>query len=203
MSKKKLNENQVAIKEMRLDLGIGLREAGERLGLSSKTVGAIENGRIGLSNERAEEISILYGLTANDLKRTKRIIKKDGIKDRRKKKIKTVLSNKDRRSYQKILTKECQVLKALRRSKGISQDKASELCGYPRSTIGHIENGRIDLDESRVRHIIKCYGLKFAQFEEYLEKDEFRVNVIDSCYEKIKRLDDRKLDIVRNLLGSM
>ena len=177
-------------------------EAGEKYGLSSKGMGAIENGRVSLNREKIEAIINSYGFTYLDFVRAKRLIEK-GAKMRPKRRfIKTVLKNSDRRSYQKIITKECQVLRSLRRIKKISQDQASAMCGYSRPTIGHIENGRIELDEERIRHIVKSYGYKYSDFEDSMAKAELRDTIVDSCLEKIDQLDDNKLEVVKNLLGS-
>src|SRR5690606_6733366 len=127
--------------------------AGKRLGISEKTIGAIENGRISLDKKRAEEIVVAYGLTYLDFERARRLIIKEGPKKHKRQFVRTVLKNSDRRSYQKFVTKECKVLRSMRRMKKISQDEASRLCGYSRATIGHIENGRIGLTPERKRHI--------------------------------------------------
>ncbi len=91
-----------------------------------------------------------------------------------------MLKNSDRRSYQKIVTKECKVLRSLRRIKKISQDQASAMCGYSRPTIGHIENGRIELSEERLRHIVKSYGYKYSDFEGSMAKAELRDTIVDT-----------------------
>ncbi|MBC7713972.1 MAG: helix-turn-helix domain-containing protein [Rhizobacter sp.] len=79
--------------------------------------------------------------------------------------IKKVLRNLDRRSYQKIVTKEVKALRALRSLKKNSQDEASKLCGYSRPTFGHIENGRITVNADRINHIIMSFGFKMQEFE--------------------------------------
>lgn len=106
-----------------------------------------------------------------------------------------------RRSYQRRITRECKVLKSMRRIKGYSQDYASLLCGYSRPTIGHIENGRIELDKARIEHILKCYGANILEFETNLKKGELRDEIIEYCHIKIESLDDVKLDVVRTYLG--
>ena len=89
----------------------------------------------------------------------KKILARD--KNSRRKTTKTVLGNSDRRSYQKKITKECRILRSMRRMRKFSQDKASKICGYSRATIGHIENGRIELSEARIRFIVESYGYAF------------------------------------------
>lgn len=200
-TKSKLVEHQ-ALKELRLDLDMTLQKASEKLELGAKGLGAIENGRVTLDKKRIEEIVSSYGLSYLDFVRKKKVIEKEQKKKRARATVRHVLTNNDRRSYQKIITKECHVLRSMRRVKSISQDKASKLCGYSRPTIGHIENGRIELSTDRIKHIIHTYGYKFKDFEDNMNKEELRDQIIDSCIDKINQLDDSKLSIVKNLLGS-
>jgi len=188
---------------MRHELGLTLKEAGQKLNLSEKTIGAIENGRISLDQKRIEKIVHSYELNLMDFTRSKRIIKKDGIKLRPRKRVIHVLSNHDRRSYQRLITKECRILKSMRRIKKLSQDDASKLCGYSRPTIGHIENGRIELSKERITHIVKCYGYEEKDFEDNLNKSELRDEIIDFCVGKIEQLSDEKLILVQGILKSI
>lgn len=197
-----ISSDQLALKELRLEHRLTLKDAGELLGLTSKGIGAIENGRVALDRKRIEEIVNSYGRHYLDFVRIKKTIEKNSSKKSNRETVKKVLRNSDRRSYQKIITKECRVLKSMRRIKKISQDEASRLCGYSRPTIGHIENGRISISKERIKHIIESYGYKYADYEENLSKNELRDSIIDSCLEKIEHLDDFKLEIVKNLLGS-
>ncbi|HAZ13242.1 MAG: hypothetical protein A2X86_00565 [Bdellovibrionales bacterium GWA2_49_15] len=201
--KRAITSDQLAIRELRLELGMTLKEAGIKLGLSDKGIGAIENGRISLDRKRIEDIVLSYGLSYLDFIRAKKIIERNGPKKSERKYIRRVFSNSDRRSYQKIITKECQVLRSMRRIKKIPQHKGSALCGYPRATIGHIENGRIELSSERIKHIVECYGFKIDDFKANIGKVQLRDIVIDNCLEKIEHLDDTKLEIVKNLLGSL
>jgi len=191
-----------ALKELRLDLGMTLTEASAKLKIGPKGLGAIENGRVCLDKSRTEEIVKSYDLTYLDFIKKKKLIEKEQKNKKGKQVVRHVLSNSDRRSYQKIITKECKVLRSMRRIKKISQDEASRLCGYSRPTIGHIENGRIEISRERAKHIVESYGYKYSDFEENLSKAELRDSVIDLCLEKIEHLDDSKLEIVKNLLGS-
>jgi transcriptional regulator with XRE-family HTH domain len=200
-TKSELIEYQ-ALKELRLELGMTLKVASEKLALGPKGLGAIENGRVSINKARIEEIVLSYGLTYLDFVRKIKIIEKEQQKKKGRSSVRHVLTNSDRRSYQKIITKECRVIKSMRRTKGISQDKASKLCGYSRPTIGHIENGRIELSLDRIRHIIHTYGYSVKDFENNMDKAELRDQILDICIDKIKQLDDNKLGIVKNLLGS-
>lgn len=202
--RKSITLDHIALRELRHELNLTLKEAGEKMKLSSKGIGAIENGRVGLDRKRIEEIVSSYGLGYLDFLRIKKNIEKSSKKNGRGKRetIKTVLSNSDRRSYQKIVTKECLVLRSMRIIKKLSQDEASALCGYPRATIGHVENGRIEITRGRAKHIVESYGYKYSEYEANLGKVEMRDTIIDACIEKIGELDDLKLEVVKNLLMS-
>lgn len=194
----KLSSDVKVIRRARELSKVSRNQLGQLLGISNKAIEKIENGRMRLSASRITEILEALNLKQSDLIRIKK--GKDLLKPKRKL---IVTSNNLRRSYKKLITKECRVLKSMRKQKGFSQDHASHLCGYSRPSIGHIENGRIELSKERIIHILKSYGYKYQEFESNFEKKELRDQVIDSCFEKINKLDDTKLDIVKNLLGSL
>lgn len=203
-SRKIVTAEHLALRELRLDLNLSLKEAGEKLGVSSKMIGAIENGRVTLNQNWIERVVFSYGLTLIDFKRAMRILEKEGLKKRRQKVVtRTVLSNSDRRSYQKIITKECRVLRSLRRQKGLSQDQASALCGYSRPSIGHIENGRITLDHNRIEHIMESYGYPLSEFERLMREEIIRDEMLSDSVETMKRLPEDKLKLVSSLLQSL
>lgn len=202
-SRKIVTTEHLALRELRLDLNLSLKEAGEKLGVSSKMIGAIENGRVTLNQEWIERVVFSYGLTLIDFKRAKRILEKEGPKKRRQRVVtRTVLKNSDRRSYQKIITKECRVLRSLRRQKGLSQDHASTLCGYSRPSIGHIENGRIELTVDRVKHILMSYGYSFETFEACLKRELQKDEIADRCIQKVTSLSEEKLSLLSGILDS-
>jgi transcriptional regulator with XRE-family HTH domain len=184
-----------AIRKARIGLGVSRKVLAQKLGVSFKTIEKIENGNRKLSKRMYQFILVALDINESDIKR----IKKGGNVIKRKH-IKNVLTNSDRRSYRKIITPECKALRSLRRIKKISQDNASSLCGYSRSIIGHIENGRIELSESRIRFIVSCYGSTYEEFQELLNNDRPRDILQDECIEKIKSLSTEKLELINNLL---
>lgn len=184
-----------AIRIAREKLGISRHEMAESLGISYKAVEKIENGRMPLSEDRKSEILNVLGIDEYRLKR----IKKAGIVVP-KEKSKTVFENAQRRSYRRIITKEVRVLKLLRNMRHIPQDKASRMCGYSRPTIGHIENGRIEIPLSRIRHIVTSYGYDFSKFEELMKEEVLRDEIVDFCHQKIIELSEAKLKLVHSML---
>jgi transcriptional regulator with XRE-family HTH domain len=201
--KRLVSSVHLALKHLREDRALSQKQAANGLGLSAKSIGAIENGRVYLGRERIEQIVNSYEFTYLDFVRAKKLIERGELKkSKTPNSIKKVLSNSDRRSYQKIITKACKVLRSLRRQNGISQDQASTLCGYSRPSIGHIENGRIELTKERVAHILECYGVTSFEFEECLKKETQRDELVDRCVEKIQSLGDEKLNFLKEMLES-
>lgn len=192
------NANCKALRRARELRKLSRKELASRLDVLVSAVEKIERGVDILSKERINRILEAMEITAQQFQKVKRGKTLNTRADRKK----VVLSNSDRRSYRKEITKECQVLRSMRRIKGLSQDQASFLCGYARATIGHIENGRIELDRERINHIVEAYGYNYSDFVENMGKAQLRDDVVDQCLEIIKKLDDSKLEIVKNLLGS-
>ncbi len=85
----------------------------------------------------------------------------------------------------------------------LSQDQASSICGYSRPTISHIENGRIEIPLSRIRHIVLSYGVEFRKFEELMKEEVLRDEVIEICHERMLKLSEEKLKLVQSLLGNI
>ena len=186
-----------AIRLAREKLGISRYEMADSLGLTYKAVEKIENGRMPLSPERKAEILNLLGLDEYRLKR----IKKAGVVIP-KQKNKSVFENTQRRSYRRVITKEVRVLKLLRMMKKLPQDKASALCKYSRPTIGHIENGRIEVPLSRIRHIVSSYGYEFSKFEAFMKEEVLRDEIIEACTQKLLTLPEDKLKLVQSVLAN-
>lgn len=193
------NESNIkALKRAREALALSRKELASRLKISVSAVEKYERGVDILSEERIEKILEALEITPEQFQKLKRGKSLNTRADRKK----NVLKNSDRRSYQKIITKECKVLRSLRRQKGFSQDRASALCGYSRPTIGHIENGRIELTAERIKHIVNCYGFSFSEFEKSLEQEELKDEKVDSCVAKIRGLSDEKLNLLKGILES-
>ncbi len=184
-----------AIRLARERLGITRHELAKSLRISYKALEKIENGRMSLSKDRRAEILRLLGIDEYRLKR----IKKAGIVIPEQK-AKNVLQNSQRRSYRRVITKEVRVLKLLRMMKKIPQDRASALCQYSRPTIGHIENGRIEIPMERIRHIIASYGHEFSKFEELMKEEVLRDELISFCQQKLISLSEPKLKLVHSML---
>lgn len=197
-----ITEDQLALRQLRFEKGWSLEEASQLLEIKSKGLGHIENGRVLLPNERIRRILSAYGFHYHDFIRAKKQLK-DEIRNRpRRKIIRSVLSNKDRRSYQKLITKEVKVLRILRQMKNLTQRQASSACRYSRPTIGHIENGRIELPLSRIQYIVTSYGFPIEEFHRLMKEEILRDEITKSCIDKILILGEDKLKLVSNIIES-
>ncbi len=199
----RITDEHQALRELRLSKNLNLEQASVHLGIKSKGLGHIENGRVKLTKEKIEKIVMSLGFNYHDFLRAKKKIKDDKKNRVNRVTVKKVLRNSDRRSYQKIITKEVKALKALRILRKISQDKASSICGYSRPTIGHIENGRIVVDGKRIEHIVKSFGFTIEDFEKYCKAEVTRDVIIENCKSKILDLSDEKLYLIKGIIDSM
>lgn len=198
IERKTTNADLRALRLAREGKGITRDQLGEALGISYKAVEKIENGRLTLTLERKEAILKALGMDQKELKRIKKhwvIVPK--------KRVKSVIENSQRRSYRRVITKEVRILIHLRKLKKLTQDKASAICGYSRPTIGHIENGRIEIPQDRIRHIIHSYGFQFSKFEELMKEEVLRDDILKACYEKISQLTEDKLKLVQSVLANL
>lgn len=199
----RITDEHKALRELRLSKNLNLEQASIPLGIKSKGLGHIENGRVKLTKEKIEKIITSLGFNYHDFLRVKKKVKDDKKNRVSRVTIKKVLTNADRRSYQKIITKEVKALRALRILRKISQDEASSLCGYSRPTFGHIENGRIILDRKRIDHIVKSFGFRIDEFEKYCKAEVTRDVIIENCKRKILDLSDEKLNLIKGIIDSM
>ena len=187
-----------ALKEARIIKRLSRNDLANKLNVSYKAIEKVENGREIISDQKLNNYLVALEITTTDLQKIKR-----GKTINPKKRDKKVIKNSDRRSYQRIINKECRVLKSMRRIKNFSQDDASKLCGYSRPTIGHIENGRIELSKDRIVHIVKCYGYEEKDFEDNCKKSELRDEILDFCVGKIEQLSDEKLILIQGILKNL
>lgn len=190
------NTDLKAIRLAREEKGITRDEIASALGVSYKAVEKFENGRLPLSQDKKEMLFKALGIDEKELKRIKKhwvVISK---------RVKTVYENSQRRSYRKVITKEVRILTLLRKRKKLTQDKASALCGYSRPTIGHIENGRMEIPHERIRHILSCYGFTIEEFQNLMKEEIFREDVLSECHEKLGLLSEDKLKILHAMLKS-
>lgn len=186
-----------AIRLAREEKGITRDEIASALEVSYKAVEKFENGRLNLSQDKQEKLFKALGLDEKELKR----IKKHWVVVS--KRVKTVFENSQRRSYRRHITKEVKVLIHLRKLRKLTQDKASQVCKYSRATIGHIENGRIEIPPERIRHIVQSYGFGFSRFEEFMKEEVLREEVLKDCHDRLATLPEEKLKLFHTMLKNL
>ncbi|HXH76688.1 MAG TPA: helix-turn-helix transcriptional regulator [Bacteriovoracaceae bacterium] len=187
-----------AIRRSRELLKLTRKELASRLGISFQAVEKYESGRAIIDEEKLQSIIGALELSPEEYQKIRRG-KGIGLK----RKVKAVFSNQERRSYKKIITKEVRVIKILRQMKNLTQDQASAVCGYSRPSIGHIENGRIELDEDRIKHIVSSYGLEMNNFNRLMKEEVLRDEILDACYSKMIQLPEEKLKLVQSVLANL
>ena len=196
--KEKMNlSNAKALRRAREMMKVTRLQMATKLSLSLEAIKKYESGRAIIDEEKINKWLLSLELTSEDFKKIK---KGKGIP--RVRKVKNVINNSDRRSYQRIITKEVRVLKILRQIKNLTQDQASAICGYSRPSIGHIENGRITLNHERIHHIVESYGCSLNEFNNLMKEEIVRNELIDSVLKKLKSLPEDKLKLVSSLMQS-
>lgn len=201
-NKKLMTKEVIALRSMREIRKLTRKHAAQMVGITHKTLEKIENGRINYPLEKCEKFVMAYNFTWKqfELLLEGRInIVRDQLYGPKPKVIK---NNYLRRSYKRIITKEVLVIRCLRKTRGVSQDTASNLCGWPRCTFGQIENGRIELTSNRIERVLRGLGFKKAEFDRLLKSDTLRTDLIEECTLLLKKLDESKLAVAKTVLAS-
>ncbi len=109
-----------------------------------------------------------------------------------------------KRSNEKKITVRSKVIRYMRLIKRISQPVAAQAAGCSPAAIGHYENGRMDISETRARKLIACYGFDWEEFEAYSSgKPLPMLNLKDECYGLLARIqNEEKLKAVHTILAS-
>ncbi len=177
---KQKQRDAATLKRLREIRGLSRKEAGALLSVGYKAIEKMENGRAILSRPRIDKTMGAYGLTYEDFLlcregRSEQIEERFGYKGE------AVVDKKNRRFCTKIISKEVQVLTALRKLKNLSQYKASAACGYHSRAISNIESGRVKLPLKRIIHIVKSYGFAMEDFEYHMKSDALMTDIQDEC----------------------
>ena len=187
--------NAKALRRAREMMKVTRLQMSKRLNLSLEAIKKYESGRAIIDEEKIDKWLLTLELTQDDFTKIK---KGKGIP--RGRKVKTIISNSERRSYQRIITKEVRVLKILRQMKNLTQDQASAVCGYSRPSIGHIENGRITLDKNRIEHIVESYEYSILEFDRLIKEEILRDEIIKNCMKKLISLSEDKLKLASTII---
>ncbi len=195
----------VALKAARISKGLSRIEAAQLSDCSNSTFEQIENARIGFTDDRLRVLIKAIGYKWEEFL----VILKDPNLHLRKaleRQAKPEEPRRPRRNTFKIICKEARVLKILRERKGISQCKASKLCGYPRCTFGQLEHGRIELSVNRVGFILDALDIPQQDFSDLMQAGTLRDESLAECMRLLKEVEEEKLDsiqlIIRSFIGT-
>lgn len=190
------------IRRMRIFRKITREDAAKAIDRSVKVLERFENGRQEFSIERKKKLIRRYRFTWEEFLQFS-----DGKSALPDLEPRSIFESKaapriQGRKYQKQITKVSRVLKILRKVQGWTQPQAAEKCGWSRSCVDHLENGRVDIGEEKVAHILRSYSCTRDLFDELLEAPMLRDEVVEDCLGILTKLDNDKLRAVKALLDN-
>ena len=108
-----------------------------------------------------------------------------------------------KRSYKRILTPHCKILRFMRNSRKISMRKAGALLQLSGASINHYEHGRMDIPEGTIPKLVMGYGYTMDEYSEYLAGKPIPVlDMKEECISLLSRIDASKLRAVHAVLTS-
>ncbi len=121
---------------------------------------------------------------------------KEAVKEKTKK--------RKRRSDSKVITKEAQVLRFMRKSKNLSMRSAALLIDKSDTLISHTEHGRVDLHNKLIERLVTAYGYTMEDFNLFMVSDEtLFVDYKEDLINFIHKMDDAQIMKAFNLLKAM
>jgi len=196
-------DDSVIIKLMRIHKGLSRKEAGLLFGVTFNAIEKLENGRGKITLDRFRRFKEAYEYSDRDIEliRTGKFLSIHSPNQRKK------LSPKTQKKYErfrkKIITKESRALKELRTQTGKSQYEASRNCGYNEKALGQIENGRVNLTQQRIEHIVKTLGFTMEYFNQLLKEPILRHELEESCIKIVKKMDANELRTAEPVLSGL
>ncbi len=109
-----------------------------------------------------------------------------------------------RRSDSKVITKEAQVLRFMRKSKNLSMRSAALIINKSNTLISHTEHGRVDLHNKLIERLVTAYGYTMEDFNLFMVSDEtLFVDYKEDLINFIHKMDDAQIMKAFNLLKAM
>lgn len=200
---KKIPTEAIILRKLREIKNYDRPQAAVLMGTTHKNIEKMENGRTLMTQKRVASYLAAYGISENEYAlcldgKIHLLAEKYAVK-----RPKIIEQKTLRRSYQKIITKEVKILVGMRKLRGYSQPKASAICGYARPSIGHIENGRIELHGERIKHIVQSYGFTMRDFEKHKRSELLVTDTLNECISIVSKLSIENLNIAYTLLKTM
>lgn len=195
-----LTKEVIALKLIRLEKRIPRKDAAKAAGVAKGTMERFENGRTNFSKEKTRLLMRKYRVTESYVQQ---VANGEVIFDEihpRSIYNKPEANRKSGRKYQKQISKESRVLKVFRKMCGLTQVRAAALCNWHPSSIDHIENGRTQITKEKIKHIMISYGKSYLDFEDMMDQDILRDEVLEECHQILETIDQDKLKAVQALL---
>ena len=200
---KYITDDMRTIKALRLMKGLSQKDAGALCGVSRMAFEQLENGRCNVSPERLKRYSEGLGYSFEKFLEVRSSVKPLLIELEQNNQVKATRVQKIKRNYHRIITKEVRLIRILRERSGVSQNQAARMCGYARAVFGHIENGRIELPEERLKHIVRTLGHDWSVFQKLMKSEVLRDELIEQCTLYLKNLDDTRLDSAATVIKAL
>ena len=188
------------LKQLRLALNLNRTEASNILGMSVSTIKRYETGISEITTDKLDYFLKCYCVSRIEYMSFKAGKEVSFSKEKLTPKVKVIENNLLRRSYKKIITEEVRAITHLRTIKGLNQQELTTKCGWSRTAISHIENGRIELTEEKLKHILKALEVTLKKFKQYLDSSFDRTFIEKKCIKKILDMDSSKLKSIETIL---
>lgn len=199
-----ITDDTIAIRKMRELRQYTRTHAGILLTLSGKQIEAIENGRVQLTDSRIDDFCSAYKVSRVQYESIKSGKQQSLLDPHKSEQSPKIIDNKLlRRSYKKVVDRKVRAIISLRHLAGLTQDGASFKCGYARCQFGQIENGRVELSEKRIRHIVCRLGFTVGDYQRELNGDQTSYEMRDECASILKGLMFEQLQSIFPLLKSL
>lgn len=195
---KRISPEALVLRKLREIKGVSRQEASILLGITFKTVEKMENGRTIVNENLISRYLSAYGFSRVEFSQC--LNGETHLVAAKYHKPALSIIKKIRRFNQRNITKEVKAIISLRKMKGIDQVKASILCGYRYQLISHIENGRVDLTQGRLSHMIQSYGFTMAEYERIKSSDFIYSDIQSECLNLIKVLNPEALASLHSFL---
>lgn len=199
---RKRTREVTVLRRMRIFRRITRADAGRAIERSAKLIEKLENGRATLSLENTKVLLRRYRYTwqeymahLDDPDVLPELPSRSVFKSK-------AVPRTDGRKYKKQISKSSRVLKVLRTMRGWSQPMAASKCGWSRSCIDHLENGRVEITNEKIAQVLKAYDFKRHVFDELLEAPMLRDEVVRDSLNILTQLDNDKLKAVKALLDN-
>ena len=201
-SVKNITKTVMAFKAARISLGLNRRQAAERCSCSIRALEQLENGRCNYTEDRIRRLTRKMGMEWEEFQKIKDSPEK-ALAQIDAYNLERTLSRKPRRNLYKLVTKEVRAIRILRKRRGISQYKASEICGFKECTFGLIEAGRTDLNDKKIDHILGSLGYKRQVFDKIVRADIIADEVITEINRLLELLDDSGLHTILTMTKAL